>query len=430
MPTLPRHLAVALAVLGATAAFAQIMDPQQRAGRVAILNGDVEGLRQALAAGWDPNAPQEGGRPSWWQVIPFEFFVALPALFEGGADPEVRSQAGFTALHYAVGLERPAAITALIEAGMDPDARGLLSAEDRGELARTALHHAAFTGCEPCARALVAGGADANALDVGNATPLWAAREEGHADVVAFLEGLGATDDPNEAAGNPLRRPGAPPPVGGREPGVASGGGGDCETQLDLSALTGEGGFGEGDCEEDPGRTSQGGNRPGGESEGRDGAGNGDGGEAGGPAPPPAPRAARPVYEVNVANVLGGPLAGLWGAFQGRHPDWGLDGNGHITRLEGGTTMTGGTRIDALPGEWAQELHQIGVEQGLVAGNPSAPYLVAPRGGLAAVMAQESAQIRAEQAAQAEQPGLAAGADTLGVGEETAATAEGRPSGP
>jgi hypothetical protein len=399
---------------------AQIMDPQQRAGRVAILNNDLDLVRQALADGWRPNEGDAQGRPSWWQVIPFEFFAALPVLFEGGADPSARSSVRYTALHYAVELERPAAITALIQAGLDPDLRGLVSKEDRGDLARTALHLAASVGCEPCARALVAGGADANALDVGNATPLWVARNKGHRDIVAFLEGLGATDDPNAAAGNPLRRPGAPPAVGGRDPGRASPSASseDCESQLDLAALTGEGGVGEGDCEDGDGGPGPSGGDPGADDSGGDDEGRGPSSpdEGGGTRPAPPPRSARPVHEVNVGNVLGGPLSGLWGAFQARHPEWRLDANGHITNLEGGTTMTGGTRIDALPADWAAELHRIGVEQGLVVENPQAPYLVAPRGGLAQVMAAEAAQVQAEQAA----------AGPMGVAGDTPSQAAGR----
>lgn len=115
------------------------------------------------------------------------------------------------------------------------------------------------------------------------------------------------------------------------------------------------------------------------------------------PLPPIPPRPARPIYEVTVANVLGGPLSGLWGAFSGAHPDWGLDSNGHKTNLGPGVSMRSNGKIDSLPPEWASEIYSIGTSQGKVPTNPEADFLVAPQGGYAIIAAQEN-QIRQAEA--------------------------------
>lgn len=117
------------------------------------------------------------------------------------------------------------------------------------------------------------------------------------------------------------------------------------------------------------------------------------------PLPPP-PKPPRPVIEINANTVLGGgPLASLWAAFSARHPEWGLNQNGHITNVEAGTTIQSNQRIDSLPPEWVAELVSIAREQGLDGSDPNAEFLVAPPGGAGAVASQELERFQGESSA-------------------------------
>lgn len=117
------------------------------------------------------------------------------------------------------------------------------------------------------------------------------------------------------------------------------------------------------------------------------------------PLPPPA-KPPRPVIEINADTVLGGgPLSSLWAAFSARHPEWGLNENGHITNVEAGTTITSNQRVDSLPPEWISELVSIAKEQGLDGSDPNAGFLVAPPGGAGAVASQELERFQGESSA-------------------------------
>jgi hypothetical protein len=148
----------------------------------------------------------------------------------------------------------------------------------------------------------------------------------------------------------------------------------------------------------------------------------------------PDPKPPRRVIEINAATVLGGELSALWGAFQAKHPELGLDAMGHVTKMGAGTKMVGGSRIDTLPSEWVAELLAIAKEQGLTGDNPDADFLVAGPGGAGGVIAQESARFQRESQARSESETARRdvereNASTSGSGGPTA-VAEGKPAAP
>ena len=109
--------------------------------------GDLEGVREALAAGADVNARDKWGR---------------------------------TPLHQATRWGRVDVVRLLLDAGAEADART--------RWGDTPLHRAAWNGCAEAVRLLLEHGADVGAKDIRNRTPLDRARAEGHEEAAAVLE--------------------------------------------------------------------------------------------------------------------------------------------------------------------------------------------------------------------------------------------------
>jgi len=108
--------------------------------------GNIEAVKQHLAAGVDVNA-KDGG--------------------------------GYTPLHYAVGEGHKEIAELLIEKGADMDAKN--------EAELTSLHYAAFTGRKEVAELLIANGADVNAKEEDGETPLDVAIQLKHNETADLL---------------------------------------------------------------------------------------------------------------------------------------------------------------------------------------------------------------------------------------------------
>ncbi|WAR07590.1 ANR17-like protein [Mya arenaria] len=138
-------------------------------------------------------------------------YIAIQSLISGGCDINAANNEGITALHYTCYKAR--GFQVLLDAGANPDARDkdnitpILMAASEGfdgvvkalveancdvnipnnSVKRTALHLLSFKGHPNCINSLVYGGADINAPDIYNRTPLWYAIQNKKIEVVRLL---------------------------------------------------------------------------------------------------------------------------------------------------------------------------------------------------------------------------------------------------
>ena len=198
-----------------------------------------------LAAGADVNARANDGATPLHLAAALDHVPAVSVLLEAGAEIDARTSTGLTPLRLAMQNTRRAAVARLLEAGADPDARDLEgrpydpiscerwgtppffafatvdivtacldsgadprvvrqprpSASTGGRLVApvrtgTPLHVAAAHARDPAViTTLVRAGADVNARDNSDSTPLHAAAETGTAGVVRALLEAGAEVD-------------------------------------------------------------------------------------------------------------------------------------------------------------------------------------------------------------------------------------------
>ena len=103
------------------------------------------------------------------------------AIVGGPRNPSAGAD-GLTPLHHAAGNGHAEIVTVLLaEAGVGPDPRTNPSQNE------TPLHHAAFTGQEKIVSILLDAGADVNAKNAGQSTPLHFAFRQGNLEVVKHL---------------------------------------------------------------------------------------------------------------------------------------------------------------------------------------------------------------------------------------------------
>lgn len=143
-------------------------------------------------------------------------------LIERGADLDARDDSDCTPLHLAAALGKPDCARVLLDAGTDPDVRGYQSRD--GSAQSTPLILAAEMGSLEVAEILVSRGADVNVVNAFDRTPLFWARKAGKSEMASYLEGLGATADPEEArAVGPTRQGEVTPPEDAEEVAPESG---------------------------------------------------------------------------------------------------------------------------------------------------------------------------------------------------------------
>lgn len=139
-----------------------------------------------LEAGADPNVSAIGGQSALTRAALAGNVAVIDALISGGADVEHREAApGRTVLQLVID-EAPSieVMQALIAAGADLDA-----VDDRGE---SALASAAFMGRLDAAELLIEEGAAIDRVNNDGVSPLEWARRQGNDEIVALLEAAGA----------------------------------------------------------------------------------------------------------------------------------------------------------------------------------------------------------------------------------------------
>ena len=164
----------------------------------AISNDNLEGVKEALEVGANPNAVEGHHHTALSRAVVSDNSKIVGHLLDRGADPNARSGSGETPLHYSRFASRevrdqlltaganpngfdkigqtplhqaaesrsdPAIITALLDAGADPNRPDELRAQTPLHLAANSNPHAAVV------EALLDGGADATLRDEKGRTP-------------------------------------------------------------------------------------------------------------------------------------------------------------------------------------------------------------------------------------------------------------------
>lgn len=165
-------------------------------------SGQLDRLREALAAGADPEERDDEGRTALQVAVATGAVDAVRTLLEGGADTEAAEEASpnYRPLHRACvaseadARERADILAALLEHGVDVTAR-----DGR---ARTVLHLAIPWCTSEFVDALLARGADAAAADASGRTPMHTAASRGADSLTDLLLG----DDGELSTSTPIRR--------------------------------------------------------------------------------------------------------------------------------------------------------------------------------------------------------------------------------
>src|SRR5438067_4861389 len=170
----------------------------------AALAGNVKIMDRLLEAGADVESPNADGQTALMIVARTSNVEAARLLLKHGAKVNaVEKWREQTALMWAAAERQPATVKELVAHGADVNARSNVNNFDRQVTAEpraiyrpagglTALHFAAREGCVECARALADAGADLDASDPDNVSPLLTAVLNGHFDLAAFLINKGA----------------------------------------------------------------------------------------------------------------------------------------------------------------------------------------------------------------------------------------------
>ena len=164
----------------------------------AIRKGNIEAVKQHLAAGMDVNGRDNWGRTvlhkaSGWQGQ--REIVEL--LISNGADVNAKRSDGAIPLHYAVYYDRMENVEILLSKGAD------LNAKDGDQNGATPLHEAAWRSRKEIVDLLISKGADVNDKDNEGQTPLDLAVQHKRTDNIDLLRKHGGkTAKELKAAGN------------------------------------------------------------------------------------------------------------------------------------------------------------------------------------------------------------------------------------
>jgi uncharacterized protein len=161
-------------------------------------------LKMLLAAGANADSPNPEGQTALMVVARTGDLEAAKLLLRHGANVNaVENWGGQTALMWASAQRQPQMVKLLIQHGADLNLRSIVrdwqrrvTAEGRPKIMNvgglTALHFAARDDCIECAKVLVEGGANINALDPDDTTPLVVALMNMHFDLAKYLINAGA----------------------------------------------------------------------------------------------------------------------------------------------------------------------------------------------------------------------------------------------
>src|SRR3989454_2306379 len=161
----------------------------------AALSGNVKIMEKLLAAGADVEAANSDGQTALMIVARTSNVEAVRLLLRHGANVNaVEKWREQTALMWAAAEKQPAMVKELVAHGADVNARSNVNNFDRQVTAEpraiyrpagglTALHFAAREGCGECARALAEAGAELDASDPDNVSPLLTSLLNGHFDL-------------------------------------------------------------------------------------------------------------------------------------------------------------------------------------------------------------------------------------------------------
>jgi ankyrin repeat protein len=179
----------ALAAIALLAAAAALSD---RALLDAAKRGDVAAVRQALKEGADPNFAQGDGLTALHLAAEAGQLEVTKVLLAARANVHAKTRIGaYTPLHLAAGAGHVDVVTALLEAGADARAATTSSGVTPLHLAAKALNG------DAAVRALLQKGADVNARERSDQTPLMFAAAAGRTVSVKVLVEFGA--DPSLA---------------------------------------------------------------------------------------------------------------------------------------------------------------------------------------------------------------------------------------
>ncbi len=219
----------------------------------AAITGHTDVIRLLLAAGANPDSPTPERQTALMAVARTGNVDAARLLIEAGADVNARENwGGQSALMWAAAQSQPAMIALLLDHGADVNARGAIHDWQRRVTAEprpkdmnrggfTPLLYAAREGCIPCARELLAGGADINLSDPERVSPLNLALINLNFDFAAFLIEAGADVDRWDFFGrSPLYNAvdmHTLPPLGQRDGGRNDIPSDDATTPMDIVAM-------------------------------------------------------------------------------------------------------------------------------------------------------------------------------------------------
>ncbi len=170
----------------------------------AAITANTPILKLLLEAGANVDSANAEGQTALMVVARTGNLEAAKLLIHHGADVNaVERWGGQTALMWAAAQRQPEMVRLLLKSGANPnlhsavrDWQRRVTAEGRPKImdvgGLTALHFAARQDCIECVKYLVQGGADINALDPDDTTPLVVALMNMHFDLAKVLINLGA----------------------------------------------------------------------------------------------------------------------------------------------------------------------------------------------------------------------------------------------
>jgi ankyrin repeat protein len=173
----------------------------------AATTGNAEAIRLLLKAGADVESANPEGQTALMVVARAGKIEAAKLLLKAGANVNAKEQwGGQSALMWAAAQSQPEMIKLLLKSGADVHARGAIREWQRRVTSEprpkgmnrggfNALLYAAREGCTPCAKELLAGGADINRADPDQTTPLVLALMSLHFDFASYLIKAGADVD-------------------------------------------------------------------------------------------------------------------------------------------------------------------------------------------------------------------------------------------